>query len=1684
MKTLNDIQNVNSNAANVASNNNKINDFGQKIGGARKDLYQAAHEWAAQLADITADALTKAGGVSKLIRLPNLEKLTEAGAITADQARAALIIWRGIERKPQGSYRADRWAERTRHRLEAAAAVITATEPQGEDVADIIRAARESAEFAVISAAQWPAVAFSFGKYTVIRCRYSNVPKLQIQDARYYRGTASEDPADIARQLREMVAADEAKAADRRAAGPALNIYMNRAGVYYIAPADRSEIVLQTYEDRTAALKAYREDRAALVERYAALKNFPACRRDWNRPRVGEDWRKGENMTPEKYAAVLPFRGVEFGNWVNQTERAALLNSAFDGFHDLAAVLNIAPAAVTLNGSLAFAFASRGHSGAAAHYEPARRVINLTKKSGAGCMAHEWFHAVDNFAAGGGVHNYATERRDHPAAFAILEAIKRTDYYRRSQNLARFKGDYWTEGRELTARAFEGVAAVMLNAAGICSDFLVNCKSMDEFTAEDVARRSDYYPYPTADEAAALLPLYVDFLREVFGDVLTAPAACYEEAKRAAARAEEERKEAERIAAERAEAERQERERKAAEMREKAAREAEERRQAAAHAVGLLRDVLTARHLDTIATAYDTATAYAVAHLEGEIYTISADIKTADTEGRPYVAQLPAACIHYKRVHNAKRIICRRYQVPEIRAAKWNARELCEALTESEARDIVRTFADFEKADTWQKAAKIYADTMRSREALNKRTEKPQEGTKAAEGTDTKTATADGLTMEKYSEKATVIRGYNADQLAELLAIGGKEWRNLRGGKGVIFSTRRHADELREWIKAQQGEGTTAPAAETTAPASEAADDQQGESVPASLEPAQDITDTTDEPAAAGLPEWLRVGARVRTRGRFMMSTRSSRPVWVDGEEMTVKEIKADFVELETRDEAGNLRGLSSVATSAAADNLTPIYSASEISQPAESEPAAIAASIDTNEDTADTLQEAGEIKPAATYESTATDDERQQADALPFMEKAAILDKITARIYAPWGDVSKMWLCPFRGAYDVWNAWARGLNLRDCGRLAEWALTAKAGERAELCGLMVQIWERDGQTATEPESEADRLTANRETRERLRAAIVAELETVGAYIYPFNNEMKVFGKIQTAAELSKVEDIARRYSSAQFRHEDRAAVFEFNLPLFFPHFFPTDPAPEPSGEGETEAAPRYSNGEKSERTKTRGQVFAQYFRILHQLTDGKTWESETNRDRAARILDALNRYKDNFAKVPEIARLFASVTERTDDGRDPVEVLNAIPVRRSVYMGIEKPRRKSMSDIYGQAGDILHEIYNAGRSESNSRRYERVEAIQERYLTNIAQSLGYPSYHEFTGISSRTRYKTKEREQVDKDYYTKVARDVYAAPFDVDRIRKAETWEELNPLRNSLYYQNVRPCEGCPFSASTAFCPYTGGATVEQCKTRILEVIDPAPEPSGDGVGICHSFDTNQDTATLQEAGEITADPLADIISEARKQESRTASGLNYGPIKYLRCHVLYADNGKTTAENMDIYEANLHRVTDPDTYAAYLIAGYDLFVDETQVYCDLRRVFPAMTFHQLCKLINDHMGENQQGDGIAAGLVPDCVILASPDEYTREKFRERHERFYKLSSYWHGDQVNTNRERDLRTHYDLESLAVHFLLSHELYYTWSEDRAAECLARVRDIYPEATAEQLQEIFEKYRVNVRNLYE
>lgn len=118
-----------------------------------------------------------------------------------------------------------------------------------------------------------------------------------------------------------------------------------------------------------------------------------------NIKRTGPDYRRGFAARSSMFLNDLKFRGGEFGNWLNEKDRQASLDMAYDALRDLARLLQIRPEDISFDNNLAIAFGARGRGGAnagAAHYEPDREVINLTKMSGAGCLAHEWGHAVDH----------------------------------------------------------------------------------------------------------------------------------------------------------------------------------------------------------------------------------------------------------------------------------------------------------------------------------------------------------------------------------------------------------------------------------------------------------------------------------------------------------------------------------------------------------------------------------------------------------------------------------------------------------------------------------------------------------------------------------------------------------------------------------------------------------------------------------------------------------------------------------------------------------------------------------------------------------------------------------------------------------------------------------------------------------------------------------------------------------------------------------------------------------------------------------------------------------------------------------------------------------------------------------------------------------------------------------------
>lgn len=121
--------------------------------------------------------------------------------------------------------------------------------------------------------------------------------------------------------------------------------------------------------------------------------------------REGVEYRaNNKNVSGEDIIDKFGLRGGQFGNWTNQKDRQASMNMLYDAFCDLAVALDIPYDDVSLKRSddsrtaaLGIAFGARGHSSALAHFESAENVINLTKMKGAGSLAHEWGHALDCF---------------------------------------------------------------------------------------------------------------------------------------------------------------------------------------------------------------------------------------------------------------------------------------------------------------------------------------------------------------------------------------------------------------------------------------------------------------------------------------------------------------------------------------------------------------------------------------------------------------------------------------------------------------------------------------------------------------------------------------------------------------------------------------------------------------------------------------------------------------------------------------------------------------------------------------------------------------------------------------------------------------------------------------------------------------------------------------------------------------------------------------------------------------------------------------------------------------------------------------------------------------------------------------------------------------------------------------
>ncbi|HXG85773.1 MAG TPA: LPD5 domain-containing protein [Pyrinomonadaceae bacterium] len=519
----------------------KIEDFGEKIGGAKKDL-------AKQLNDVTGDDI-KDKPLSKSFPRPDFAKLVQDGIITKEGAKFLNFLYNNIPAKPRKSYKLNGWVKTVESAISTFKDLIESDTTKNIDFTEKLTESTASPylkrDYEIYSktmdALGFPESNPSLGGYEIRKFdnRYSkNGDKLGdrftiVKGNFIVKDFDSLD--DAASGLKTILYGNKEAVKTTK-----FDLYQDRNTKEYFIGKKGATGVVRVME----GFKTSKEGRAFLTDKQIELENIwngfkvkANERRAENRERIGTDWRGGENITPEKFGETFGFRGVEFGNWLNNAERQTSINNAYDALMDMAAALKISPKAVSLNGELGLGFGSRGSGGvnpAAAHYERDKIVINLTKTNGAGSLGHEWWHALDNYFSRmrGNAEGFLTDsprrrmnrdgsmdvlvRPEMIEAFkGVMDAIKSSEMPKRSAELDKTRTKlYWSTPIEMSARSFENFLISKLAETKEQNDYLANFKEIGLWASEN-GLDLDNYPYPLEDESENISNAFQNFFDTV-----------------------------------------------------------------------------------------------------------------------------------------------------------------------------------------------------------------------------------------------------------------------------------------------------------------------------------------------------------------------------------------------------------------------------------------------------------------------------------------------------------------------------------------------------------------------------------------------------------------------------------------------------------------------------------------------------------------------------------------------------------------------------------------------------------------------------------------------------------------------------------------------------------------------------------------------------------------------------------------------------------------------------------------------------------------------------------------------------------------------------------------------------------------------------------------------------------------
>ena len=509
----------------------KLTDFGEKIGGARKDY--AAKLEAAKNLDIATEPF------SKTWPEPDYKKMIEQG-YDPDRVSVLRAIRDEIPDKPRQSRKIKQWVALVESLRNHADLMLNGDSPAIQRTLEKLQDANSAAVNIRGRAELYKAVGHdvSLRGVTLNRNHYSvyhgekDVTKWQVEQKQ--KATVfSNMPRELGvGSTKEEAIADFRTKIDLLAPETKGNkptefiVYSRRGKEGYVVgkKIGKDYVDMVTVPTAKEAHEYIKTHRPELEAQLAGMKEAPSERGESNAPRTGASARNGKDVTPNSFKSSFGFRGVEFGNSMTAPERQTNLNETYDALHDMADILGLPTQAISLNGELGLAFGARGHGGKnapAAHYEPEKIVINLTRNRGPGSLAHEWFHAVDSYLSRqrGYKGNYITNspvkygpndatRQELIDAFKKLSgALNDTNLKVRSRNLDKTRTkDYWSTGIEMHARAFENYVIDKLAAENKSNDYLANVKGASAY-AEDLLNGlmagktvDDLYPYLLPNE--------------------------------------------------------------------------------------------------------------------------------------------------------------------------------------------------------------------------------------------------------------------------------------------------------------------------------------------------------------------------------------------------------------------------------------------------------------------------------------------------------------------------------------------------------------------------------------------------------------------------------------------------------------------------------------------------------------------------------------------------------------------------------------------------------------------------------------------------------------------------------------------------------------------------------------------------------------------------------------------------------------------------------------------------------------------------------------------------------------------------------------------------------------------------------------------------------------------------------